>query len=289
MSENQRKATRRFTLIKKTGSAAKVAPRASQGPKKVINTSTLRKPENQVKRSFDEMRLNRYIANAGVCSRREADKLIAQGQITVNGNVVTEMGVIVKKNDKVEYEGRQLSVEPMIYILLNKPKDVITTVDDPHAARTVLDLVADACDERIYPVGRLDRNTTGVLLLTNDGELTKKLTHPKHEVKKIYHAFLDRKVDRSHLIQIANGFELEDGFVKADDISYVDNDQSQVGIEIHSGRNRVVRRIFEHFGYKIEKLDRVYFAGLTKKNLPRGQWRYLDSREITLLKAGLLK
>lgn len=266
-----------------------MASETSRKSKKVINTATIRKPENQVKRSFDEMRLNRYIANAGVCSRREADKLIAQGLVSVNGTVVTEMGVIVKKTDKVEYEGRLLSVEPMIYILMNKPKDVVTTLDDPHASRTVIDLLGDACEERIYPVGRLDRNTTGVLLLTNDGDLTKKLTHPKHEVKKIYHAFLDRKVSRTHLMQIANGIELEDGFIKADDISFVENDQAQVGIEIHSGRNRIVRRIFEHFGYKVEKLDRVYFAGLTKKNVPRGQWRYLEPREVTLLKAGLLK
>jgi 23S rRNA pseudouridine2605 synthase len=289
MSETSSNGKRPLVLKKKSDSTAKAASRYA--PKKVIRTANLRKPvyEQTVKRPTDEMRLNRYIANAGVCSRRDADKLIAQGLITVNGNVVTEMGVVVKKADKVEYEGRTLSVEALVYVLLNKPKDVVTTMEDPHATKTVMDLVSDACDERIYPVGRLDRNTTGVLLLTNDGDLAKKLTHPSYDVKKIYHAFLDKNVDKGHLTEMANGIELEDGFIKADDISYVEDDRSQVGIEIHSGRNRIVRRMFEHYGYKVEKLDRVYFAGLTKKNLQRGHWRYLDPKEVTLLKAGLLK
>jgi 23S rRNA pseudouridine2605 synthase len=289
MSEIPSNGKKSFTLKKKSDGAAKVAP--SSAPKKVIRTATLHKPvyEETVKRPTGEMRLNRYIANAGVCSRRDADKLIAQGLITVNGNVVTEMGVIVKKTDKVEYEGRVLSVEALVYVLLNKPKDVVTTLEDPHATKTVMDLVKDACDERIYPVGRLDRATTGVLLLTNDGDLAKKLTHPTHNVKKIYHVFLDKTVDRGHIMEMAKGIELEDGFIKADDISYVEDDRTQVGIEIHSGRNRIVRRLFEHFGYRVEKLDRVYFAGLTKKNLTRGQWRYLDPKEVILLKAGMLK
>lgn len=289
MSEIPSNGKKSFTLKKKSDGPAKVAP--SSAPKKVIRTATLHKPvyEETVKRPTGEMRLNRYIANAGVCSRRDADKLIAQGLITVNGNVVTEMGVIVKKTDKVEYEGRVLSVEALVYVLLNKPKDVVTTLEDPHATKTVMDLVKDACDERIYPVGRLDRATTGVLLLTNDGDLAKRLTHPTHNVKKIYHVFLDKTVDRGHIMEMAKGIELEDGFIKADDISYVEDDRTQVGIEIHSGRNRIVRRLFEHFGYRVEKLDRVYFAGLTKKNLTRGQWRYLDPKEVILLKAGMLK
>jgi 23S rRNA pseudouridine2605 synthase len=235
------------------------------------------------------MRLNRFIANAGICSRREADKLISDGQISVNGKVVTEMGTIVNKADDIRHNDKRLSIEPLVYILLNKPKDVVTSVKDPHATRTVMDLVKNACDERIYPVGRLDRNTTGVLLLTNDGDLAKKLTHPKHQVKKIYHVHLTKPVEKNHLVQIAEGFELEDGFIKADVVSYVDNDKHQIGIEIHSGRNRVVRRIFETLGYEVEKLDRVYFSGLTKKNLQRGHWRFLTTKEITYLKAGILK
>jgi len=203
--------------------------------------------------------------------------------------VVTEMGVSVSKKDLVEYDGRRLSSEALVYVLLNKPKDVVTTVKDPHASNTVMDLVRDACDERIYPVGRLDRNTTGVLLLTNDGELSKKLTHPKYNVKKIYHVFLDKPVTQNHLKDIMNGIQLDDGEICADAVSYVDDDKCQVGIEIHSGRNRIVRRIFEYLGYRVEKLDRVYFSGLTKKNLPRGRWRYLTEKEITFLKAGMLK
>lgn len=236
----------------------------------------------------DSMRLNRFIANAGICSRREADLLIQKGLITVNGNVTIEMGTIVKKTDKVIYNGTELNSEKKIYILLNKPKDVVTTREDEHAKLTVLDLVRNACTERIYPVGRLDKNTTGVLLLTNDGELTKKLTHPKYERKKIYHVHLDRPVTKAHMDEIASGVKLEDGKIVPDSLEYVDNDKSQIGIEIHSGKNRIVRRIFEHFGYRIEKLDRVYFAGLTKKGLQRSHWRHLTETEVKLLKAGLL-
>jgi len=236
------------------------------------------------------MRLNRYIANSGVCSRRDADSLISKGLITVNGKVVKEMGTKIKRSDDVRYEGKKLNPEAKVYILINKPKDMVTTTSDPEGRRTVIDLVKDACDERIYPVGRLDRNTTGVLLITNDGDLSKKLTHPSSEVKKIYHVFLDRPISRQHMDDIRQGIELEDGSIKPDVVSYADTkDHSQIGIEIHSGRNRIVRRIFEHLGYKVEKLDRVYFAGLTKKAIPRGKWRFLTNDEVKFLKAGILK
>lgn len=261
-------------------------------PKKVINSANLKKPDYSKAEKMQKkegIRLNRYIANAGICSRRDADKLIADGLVSVNDKVVTEMGTLVGSKDKVTYNGKVLSIEPLVYILLNKPKNVVTTLDDPHAKMTVMDIVKHTGKERIYPVGRLDKNTTGLLLFTNDGDLAKKLTHPKYEVKKIYHAYLDKAVSINHIQQIAEGIELEDGAVKADDISYVDGDKQQVGIEIHSGRNRIVRRIFEHFGYNVEKLDRVYFAGLTKKNLQRGHWRYLTEKEVMFLKAGMVK
>lgn len=237
-----------------------------------------------------KMRLNRFIAMAGVCSRREADNLIANGQITVNGQVVTEMGVVLKVGDVVEYNGKVLKAEKLFYVLLNKPKDTVTTTDDPEGRRTVMDLVSDACEERIFPVGRLDRNTTGVLLLTNDGELTEHLTHPRYGVRKIYHVFLDKNVTEADMELMLRGFELEDGEIHVDDVRYVDGtDHKQVGVQIHSGRNRIVRRIFEHLGYEVEKLDRVYFAGLTKVNVPRGKWRFLEEQEINKLKAGFFK
>jgi 23S rRNA pseudouridine2605 synthase len=232
-----------------------------------------------------EMRLNRFIANAGVCSRREADKYISAGLVTVNGTVVTELGVKVKMNDDVRFDGKKLNAEKKVYLLLNKPKDFVTTTDDPHAERTVMDLVKDACDERIYPVGRLDKTTTGVLLFTNDGELSDRLTHPSHNIKKIYQATLDKPLTKNDLLQVAEGVELEDGPIAADAVSYIDgNNKTEIGIEIHSGRNRIVRRIFEHLGYKVRKLDRVYFAGLTKKNLARGRWRFLSHKEVQFLK-----
>jgi 23S rRNA pseudouridine2605 synthase len=232
-----------------------------------------------------EMRLNRFVANAGVCSRREADKYIAAGLVTVNGAIVTELGVKVKMNDDVRFDGKKLNAEKKVYLLLNKPKDFVTTTDDPHAERTVMDLVGNACPERIYPVGRLDRNTTGVLLFTNDGELSERLTHPSHNVKKIYQVTLDKPLTKNDLLQVAEGVHLEDGPVSADAISYIDaTNKSEIGIEIHSGRNRVVRRIFEHLGYKVKKLDRVFFAGLTKKNLSRGKWRFLSHKEVQFLK-----
>jgi 23S rRNA pseudouridine2605 synthase len=235
--------------------------------------------------SSGEMRLNRFIANAGICSRREADKYIVAGTVTVNGKIVTELGVKVKMSDDIRFDGRKLNAEKKVYLLLNKPKDYVTTTEDPHAEQTVMELVQDACDERIYPVGRLDKTTTGVLLFTNDGELSDKLTHPSHRIKKIYQVTLDKPLIKNHLVQIADGIELEDGPIVADAISYIDqNAKNEVGIEIHSGRNRVVRRIFEHLGYKVRKLDRVFFAGLTKKNLSRGKWRFLSNKEVQFLK-----
>ena len=236
---------------------------------------------------LEPMRLNKYIASSGVCSRREADELISKGKVKVNGEVVTEMGVKVSATDKVMVSGKAINPEKKVYILLNKPKDCISTVKDNHADRTVMDIVNYEGNERIYPVGRLDRNTTGVLLLTNDGDLTKKLTHPSYKKKKIYHVSLDNVISKGELQDILEGIVLDDGPINADAISFVDEgDRRQVGIELHSGKNRIVRRIFEHLGYRVEKLDRVYFAGLTKKNVPRGRWRYLDEKEIGMLKMG---
>ena len=231
-----------------------------------------------------ELRLNRYISMGGVCSRRDADELIVAGRVKVNGEVVQTVGLKVRKKDKVEVDDVQIFPEKKVYLVLNKPKDYVTTVEDPLERKTVMALVEGACKERIYPVGRLDRQTTGVLLFTNDGDLAKKLTHPKYDHKKIYHVFLDRVLTEEDFQAIANGVQLEDGFIKADEISYTSPDCTEVGIEIHSGKNRIVRRIFEHFGYQIIKLDRVYFAGITKKNLPRGTWRFLTPKEVTMLK-----
>ena len=233
----------------------------------------------------EQLRLNKFMANAGVCSRREADELIQKGLVKVNGNVVTELGVKITRNDVVEYNDKVVVAESKCYILLNKPNDTVTTSDDPNGRKTVMDLVKGACNERIYPVGRLDRNTTGVLLLTNDGDLASKLTHPKYVKKKIYQVWTDKPISEEDMQHIADGVELEDGPIHADAISYVSpTDRKQAGIEIHSGRNRVVRRIFESLGYHVVKLDRVYFAGLTKKNLPRGRWRYLTQEEVNFLK-----
>ncbi|MGQ8337258.1 pseudouridine synthase [Sunxiuqinia sp. A32] len=238
-----------------------------------------------LKKSDREIRLNKVIANAGICSRREADNLIQDGEITVNGEVITSLGYKVTPKDEVIYRKQVLSSEKKVYVLLNKPKGFVTTVDDPHAEKTVMQLVKHAGEERIYPVGRLDKDTTGLLLFTNDGELAKKLTHPSYEKKKIYHVFLNSEFKQSDLEQVMKGIELEDGFIAADAISFVDeNDKKQVGIEIHSGKNRIVRRIFAHLGYKVIRLDRVFFAGLTKKKLPRGKWRFLSEAEIGYLK-----
>lgn len=232
------------------------------------------------------MRLNRFLANSNICSRREADDFITSGVVSVNGQIVTTLGTkIVPAQDKVYFHNEPVSLEKKIYILLNKPKNIITTSDDPKDRRTVLDLINGACQQRVYPVGRLDRNTTGVILITNDGELTTRLTHPKHLFKKIYHVGLDKDLEDSDMQKLKDGIVLEDGEAKADDVSYVkDDSKKQVGIEVHSGRNRIVRRMFEHLGYKVVNLDRVYFAGLTKKNLPRGKWRFLSEREVSFLK-----
>ena len=235
----------------------------------------------------EPIRLNKFLANAGICSRREADEFIAAGVISVNGVVVTELGTKIKRTDDVKFHDQAVTVERKTYILLNKPKDCVTTSDDPQARKTVMDYVKDACKERIYPVGRLDRNTTGVLLLTNDGDLASKLTHPKFLKKKIYHVYCDKNVTKADLDQIAAGITLEDGEIHADAISYAsETDKKQVGIEIHSGKNRIVRRIFESLGYKVTKLDRVYFAGLTKKGLKRGDWRFLTELEVNMLRMG---
>jgi 23S rRNA pseudouridine2605 synthase len=256
------------------------------------NIEEAQKPSGIRKRKIQKaddgsMRLNRFIANAGICSRREADTYISTGCVKVNGKIISELGTKVVPGDEVSFNGKVISAEKKVYVLLNKPKGFVTTLEDPYADKTVMDLVSNACRERIYPVGRLDKATTGLLLLTNDGDLTKKLTHPKHNRKKIYHAFLDKNISRSDLERIIEGITLEDGFVAADSVSYVDEkDKKQVGIEIHSGKNRIVRRIFMHLGYKVMKLDRVYFCGLTKKDLPRGKWRFLEEQEVQFLKMG---
>ncbi len=237
----------------------------------------------------EEIRLNKYLANAGVCSRREADEFIQAGVVKVNGQTVTELGTKVHRGDNVLFHDQLVSIERKIYILLNKPKDCVTTVDDPQERKTVMDYIKGACKERVYPVGRLDRNTTGVLLLTNDGEMASRLTHPRFLKKKIYHARLDRAVSAEDLQKLLDGVNIgeEDGdIVRADEVSYVNDDKTQVGIEIHSGRNRVVRRMFDALGYRVTKLDRVQFAGLTKKRLRRGDWRFLTEKEVNMLRMG---
>lgn len=258
-------------------------------PKKVLKKKKLFK-QIKYKENADPtapIRLNKYLANAGVCSRREADEFIQAGFIKVNGEVITELGTKITRADEVMFHDQPVKLESKVYVLLNKPKGFVTTTDDPENRKTVMDLVKSACQERIYPVGRLDRATTGVLLLTNDGDLASKLTHPKYEKRKIYQVWLDKPVAMEHMQAIADGIELEDGEIHADAISYVtEEDLSQVGIEIHSGKNRVVRRMFEKLGYRVVKLDRVYFAGLTKKNLSRGKWRYLTEQEVNMLRMG---
>ncbi len=240
------------------------------------------------KKEITLIRLNRFIANSGVCSRRDADEHIKNGLITVNGIRVTDMGIKVSYDDEVRFKNKKLSTEKKVYILMNKPKDYVTTLDDPHAEHTVIELLGDKCPERVYPVGRLDKATTGVLLLTNDGDLAGKLTHPRYKRKKIYHVFLDKPVSKNDLSKLAEGVELDGTMVIADAVSYADaDDKSQIGIEIHSGQNRVIRRIFDILGYKVKKLDRVYFAGLTKKNVKRGKWRLLTDKEVSMLKRGI--
>lgn len=256
-------------------------------PKKIIVLKKKQPAIEPVKETTgnEQIRLNKYISNAGICSRRDADKLIAEGLITVNGKIVTELGYKVTLEDEVRFDGKRLNPERKVYLLLNKPKGFATTMEDPNAKRTVMELVQDACRERIYPVGRLDIQTTGLLLFTNDGELATKLTHPSFERKKVYHVQLDRDLAQEDMEKIASGLQLEDGPIAADAIEHIDpSDARQVGIEIHSGKNRIVRRIFEHLGYQVEKLDRVLFAGLTKKDLPRGRYRFLTPQEINFLK-----
>lgn len=250
---------------------------AADQPRRVI---TRRAPEIEEA----ELRLNRYIAKGGICSRRDADTLIQEGRVKVNGVVVDQVGVKVKREDLVEVDDVKVTPERKVYIILNKPKDYVTTVEDPMERKTVMNLIEGACTERVYPIGRLDRMTTGILLFTNDGDLAKKLTHPKYNQKKIYHVYTDREVAPEDLQKIRDGLELEDGFIRADDVQYASDDRCQIGIEIHSGKNRIVRRIFEHLGYPIGRLDRVYFAGITKKNLPRGKWRFLTREEVDMLK-----
>lgn len=234
----------------------------------------------------DGVRLNKFISNSGICSRREADNFIMAGVVSVNDVVVTELGTKVFPTDVVKFNGEQIHGEKKVYIVMNKPKDFVTTVSDPHAEKTVISLIQGKCKERVYPVGRLDKATMGVLLLTNDGELATRLTHPSFEKKKIYHVFLDKNCKLSDMNALLNGITLEDGFIKVDAIDYVGENKSEVGVEIHSGRNRIVRRMFEHLGYRIKKLDRVYFAGLTKSKLRRGQWRFLTDEEVAMLKMG---
>jgi 23S rRNA pseudouridine2605 synthase len=258
--------------------------------RKFLNRKRDGREESKSGKESEEIRLNKYLASTGLCSRREADELITAGLVTINNKLVTELGVKVNPGDVVKYNGEILKEEKKVYILLNKPKDYVTTVEDPYAKKTVLDLVKGACKERIYPVGRLDRNTTGVLLLTNDGELTKRLTHPRFEKLKIYHVHLSKNIKPADMEKISTGITLEDGLIKADSVNYADPiDKTQVGIELHSGKNHIVRRIFEHLGYEVVKLDRVYFAGLTKKNLQRGEWRFLTEKEIAMLKMNAFK
>jgi 23S rRNA pseudouridine2605 synthase len=237
------------------------------------------------KNTSDLVRLNKYIAAAGICSRREADQLISAGLITVNGKSVTTLGSKVNPDDEVKYNGERIRTERKVYLVLNKPKDYVTTTDDPKERKTVMLLISDACSERVYPVGRLDRNTTGILLFTNDGELAKKMTHPSSNKKKIYHVFLNKAISANDLKKLADGVTLEDGFIQPDALSYASSENKrEVGLEIHSGKNRIVRRMFEAVGYRVDKLDRVYFGGLTKKNLPRGKWRLLTEKEVNMLK-----
>lgn len=281
--DRDRKESRTRTTARPTAPKEELTQRAPGVAARSAKTS---KAPKITKAADGPVRLNKFIAQSGVCSRREADELIATGAITVNGKMVTELGTKVDPAvDTVEYDGKRLSGEKFVYIIMNKPKGYIASVEDPHNEDTVITLLKGQVKERVYPVGRLDKNTTGVLLLTNDGELTKVLTHPSYERRKIYHVFLDKPCTEEHLEQIAKGIELEDGEIHADEVSYVEGNRKEVGIEIHSGRNRIVRRIFEHLGYDVIKLDRVFFAGMTKMGLRRGFWRYLSPKEIMALKS----
>ena len=255
----------------------------SDGPKRIVKS---RSTKPKAKADDGMVRLNKFISNSGVCSRREADEYIVAGLVSVNGEVITELGTKIKQDSDVRFNGERLKGEEKVYILMNKPKDFVTTLSDPNADKTVMDLIAGKCAQRVYPVGRLDKQTTGVLLLTNDGEMADRLTHPSNMHKKIYHIVLDKNLSGTDFNAILEGITLDDGPVNADSLAYVDGEKTEVGLEIHSGRNRVVRRIFEHLGYRVKRLDRVFFAGLTKKNLRRGQWRFLTEQEIAMLKMG---
>lgn len=282
VESSDKKKSRTTSSFKKEGTGGKLPFK-----RKPLTKTDPNKPAVKTPKRVDDgtMRLNRYIANAGVCSRREADNLILSGAVHINGVPVIELGSRVGLDDKVTVGGESIKQEQKVYVLMNKPKNFITSVSDPQGRKTVMQLVGKL-KQRVYPVGRLDRETTGVLMFTNDGDLAKKLTHPKHGIKKIYQVTTDKNVPQAHIKQIAEGIELEDGWIKADEVSYVGKkeDRREIGIEIHSGKNRIVRRIFEHLGYEVIKLDRVYFAGLTKKDLSRGQWRYLTSDEVNILK-----
>ena len=261
--------------------------RKSDAPRRPFRKTDTPSKKSKPATVGEEIRLNKFLANSGICSRREADEYIAAGLVTVNGKIITELGVKVKSSDDVRFNGERMKGVQKVYIVMNKPKNCVTTLSDPHAKHTVMDLISpEKCAERVYPVGRLDKNTTGVLLLTNDGELTEKLAHPSYRKKKIYHIHLNRNVKVPDLRKLVTGIKLEDGLAQADHVEYVDGEKSQVGLEIHSGRNRIVRRMFEALDYKVEKLDRVYFAGLTKKNLARGQWRFLTEKETSALQMG---
>jgi len=285
---NPKKSTKKiFTDKNKSDFNSEPIKKNTEKEKKYKKSRTKEKKITQNKNTQDKAtRLNKYIANAGICSRRQADVLIQAGNVSINGKIVTELGIKVMPNDNVCFDGRLIKNEKKVYILLNKPKDYITTADDPQNRKTVLSLIEGACNERVYPVGRLDRYTTGVLLLTNDGELAKKMTHPKYNIKKVYHVSLDRNLIKADMLKIIEGVELDDGIVDVDKISYIDDgsDKKEIGIELHSGKNRVIRRLFEMLGYNVVKLDRVSFASLTKKNLPRGKWRILTEKEINFLK-----
>jgi len=262
----------------KARSKRKVVFRKKKPPKLDLENPTT----VEIKKSG--VRLNKYLSNSGIAARRKADEFIKDGWVTVNGQVITEMGYRIQLDDKVEFKGKKVEPQNKTYVLINKPKDMITTTHDPKGRKTVMDLVQSIDVERLYPVGRLDRNTVGLLLLTNDGALAQHLSHPKNEVRKIYHVFLDTPVQKGHLAQIVEGITLEDGEIKVDMASYMNDNKKEIGVQIHSGKNRIVRRIFEHFGYKINKLDRVIYGGLTKKNLPRGKWRFLNAKEVIMMK-----
>jgi len=293
MRERQNNKNNKRTFSKKTKYSD--GPRIGKSKLKVSVEEDKKKPLDKIslKKSTQknteapvtgDIRLNRFIANSGICSRREADTYIAAGVVKINGKIVTALGTKVKSEDKVEFEGRIIRSESKVYIALNKPKSVISAVSSDRGERTVIDIVRNCCSERLYPVGRLDKNTTGVLLLTNDGDMTKRLTHPSSNIKKLYHASLDKSFKLEDMQKLADGIVLEDGAVKADEISYIDGNKREVGIQMHSGKNRIVRRMFEHLGYDVKNLDRVLFAGITKKNIPRGKWRFLTPKEVDFLK-----